>query len=175
LFDALERRQQNLSFSSGPNSRRFMDYSVWRRQNTASPILSQVGLTSCRALSPGWGRANWSPSTLGYSPFGINLVAAAILEFGFCLVLVFHQETDLFHCNCDVESFCCESGPRSCSSPVWQLVLFWSELEPHACLCFYTSAISDCALIRSYLCSLIRLQGKAFLERSIELCLVDNQ
>jgi hypothetical protein len=28
LFDALERRQQNLSFSSGPNSRRFMDYSV---------------------------------------------------------------------------------------------------------------------------------------------------
>jgi hypothetical protein len=23
------------------------------------------------------------------------------------------------HCNCDVESFCCESGPRSCSSPLW--------------------------------------------------------
>jgi hypothetical protein len=68
-------------------------------------------LLSCRALSPRCA----PPSPLAPSPslvrFGINSVAAAILGLGFCLVLVFHQETDIFHCNCDAESFCCESGP----------------------------------------------------------------
>jgi hypothetical protein len=53
-------------------------------------------------------------------PFDINSVAAVTLGFGFCLVLVFHRETDLFHYNFDVESFCCESGP-----PLWRLVLLW--------------------------------------------------
>jgi hypothetical protein len=26
-------------------------------------------------------------------------------------ILVFHRETDLFYCNCDIKSFYCESGP----------------------------------------------------------------
>jgi hypothetical protein len=122
FFDALERRQWELSFSSGLSSRRFVNHSMWPRQGVASPILGQVGLVSRRALSPGWGRPNWSPSTLGCSPFGINSVAAATLGFGFCLVLVFHRETYLFHCNCD-DSFAVNQGPRSCSSSLWQLVL----------------------------------------------------
>jgi len=31
----------------------------------------------------------------------------------------FPSRNYLLHCNYDVESFCCESGPRSCSSPLW--------------------------------------------------------
>jgi hypothetical protein len=56
---------------------------------------------------------------------GINLVAATILGFVFCLVLFFHQETNIFHCNYDAESFCCDLGPHSCSTPLWRLVLLW--------------------------------------------------
>jgi hypothetical protein len=136
FFDDLERRQRKLSFGSGLSSKRFVDHSVWPWQGAAPPILGQLSLVSCRVLSPGWGCPNWSPSTLGRSLFGVNSVAATTLGFGFCLILVFHRETDLFHCNCDVESFCCESSPHSYSSPPWRFILLWSELEPHIYLCF---------------------------------------
>jgi hypothetical protein len=48
----------------------------------------------------------------------IYSVATTTLWFEFCLGLVFHLETDIFHCNCDTEFFCCESGLHSYSTPL---------------------------------------------------------
>jgi hypothetical protein len=62
-------------------------------------------------------------------------------RLGFCLFLVFHRETDIFHCTCDTESFCCELllriGALSCFTPRWVAISpFMSEIEPHIHLYF---------------------------------------
>ena len=51
-------------------------------------------------------------------------------------------------------------GPRSYSTPLWRLVLLWSELEPHIDFLFIHSAILDCVFTLYCLCSSIRLQEK---------------
>jgi hypothetical protein len=79
------------------------------------------------------------------------------------------------HCNCDVESFCCESGPRSCSSPLWWWVLLWSELEPHTCHCFIHIHNFRLRVYNFLLVFFDSLAELAFLVRSIKLCLIDNQ
>jgi hypothetical protein len=117
-----------------------------------------------------------SPPTIASSFLDINSVAATILGSRFCLVLVFHRKTYIFHCNCDVESFCCESRPRSYSTPLWRLVLLWSELEPPH---IHRRFIFICNFrLRIYPFLLVffdSMREKVFLARSIELCLVDNQ
>ena len=47
-------------------------------------------------------------------------------------------------------------GPYSCSSPLWWLVLLWSELEPYLDFC----SISNCVFTLSCLCSSICLHEK---------------
>ena len=116
---------------------------------------------------------------IGVHPGGVNhdlsfiySVAVTTLGLGFCLDQVFHRETIIFHCNRDTESFCWESGPCSCSTPLRRLVLLWLELEPHLVLCF----IYICNFrLQIYPFLLVFFAGKAFLARSIELCSVDNQ
>jgi hypothetical protein len=114
----------------------------------------------------------WSPSTIGRPSFSTNSVAATLL--GFCLVLVFHWETNIFIVTVTSSSFAANQGSYSCSSPLWRLVFLWSELEPHTCICFIH--IRNFRL-RAYTFLLVffdSLAGLAFLVRSIKLCLVDN-
>jgi hypothetical protein len=91
--------------------------------------------------------------------------------FGSCLP----SRNCFLHCDCDDKSFLLWIRPRSCSSPLWWLVLLWSELEPHLDLCF----IHICNFrLHAYPFLLVffdSLAGKAFSARSIKLCLVDNQ
>jgi hypothetical protein len=112
-------------------SRRFIDHPVRPWQGAASTVLGLNGLCIVSAIKPMVWVPPWLPPTLASSFLGTNLVAATTLGFGFCLVLVFQRETDIIYCNCDVESFCCESRPRSFSTPLWRLVLFCLEVEPH--------------------------------------------
>jgi hypothetical protein len=69
--------------------------------------------------------------------------------------------------------FAVNQGPRFCSTPLWSSCV--QSLNPILIFAPYTFAISDCVFILCCLCSLIRLQEKVLLARSIELCLVDNQ
>jgi hypothetical protein len=108
------------------------------------------------------------------SPFIIKSVAAATLGFGFCLVLVFHWEIDIFIITVTSSPFDVNQGPHSYSSPLWWLILLWSELAPHTCLCIHIRNFR----LRAYSFLLVFFDSHAilaFLERPIKLCLVDNQ
>ena len=66
-------------------------------------------------------------------------------------------------------------GPHSCSSPLWWLVLLWSDLEYHIHPCFIYICNFRLRVYTFLLVFFDSLAGKAFLARSIKLCLVDNQ
>jgi hypothetical protein len=169
------KKTMKASFDSGSSSRRFVDHSVWPRQGAASPILGQVGLVSCRALSLSWGRLHLVALNPRTSHLWYKLSSSRHISVWILFSSSFPLRNRHLHCNCDVESFCYESGPCSCSSPQWRLVLLWSELEPYTCLCFIH--IRNFRL-RAYTFLLVffdSLAGLAFLARSIKLCLVINQ
>jgi hypothetical protein len=91
-----------------------------------------TAFVSCRAFSPCCGRPLVAP-TLALSFLSINSVAAITL--GFCFVLVFHRETDIFILTVTSSPFAVNQGPRSCSIPLWRLVLLCLEIE-YIHLCF---------------------------------------
>ena len=97
------------------------------------------------------------------------------LGFGFCLVLVFHWERVILIVTVTSSSFAVNQSRCSCYSPLWRLVLLWSEFEPHLDFCFIHICNFRLCVYPFLLVFFDSLAGKAFLARSIELCLVDNK
>jgi hypothetical protein len=136
-------------------------------QGAAPSSFGLLAHVSCSSPNEAWpGGLSW--------PLEHIFSSSRQIRVEFYLVLVFHRETDIFHCNYDTKSFCCELGPPFLLYTIVAISPFmFRAWTPYSSL-LHTSAISDCVFILSCLCSSIRLQGKAFLARSIELCLVDN-
>ena len=87
----------------------------------------------------------------------------------------FYRKTESFIGTGSISPFTVIQGSHSCSTPLWRLVLLCLKLEPHIHLCF----INICNFrLRVYALLLVffdSLTEKAFLARSIKLCLVENQ
>jgi hypothetical protein len=111
FFDVLERRQWKLSFSLDPSSRRFVDHSMWPQYDAALSILSQVGLVPCQALSPGWGRPHLVVLNPRTSLLQYKLSSSRYIRVWVLFSASFPLRNSHLHCNCDVKSFCYESGP----------------------------------------------------------------
>ena len=125
----------------------------------------------CIVLEPNSGASRGSSTSLGSSLTS----ATKSLGFWFCLDQVFHRETIFFIVTVTTSPFAVNQGPRSCSSPLWRLVLLWSEIEHHIHPCFIYICNFRLRVYTFLLVFFDSLAGKAFSARSIKLCLVDNQ
>jgi hypothetical protein len=81
----------------------------------------------------------------------------------------------VIHCNCDAKFFCCDPRPCSCIFSTVSTSPFESSAQTPLIFASFISAIFDCVFNIFLLVFSIHLQGKAFMARSIKLCLVDNQ
>ena len=105
----------------------------------------------------------------------IYSVAAATLGLGFCLSLVFHGETESFIVTVSISPFTVIQGPHSWSPPLCRLVLWNWVLELHIYPCYIYICNFRLRVSTFLLVFFNSFAGKAFLVRSIKLCLVDNQ
>jgi hypothetical protein len=149
FFDALERRWWKISFGSSSSSRKFVNHSMWPGQIATSSILGQVGLVSCQALSPGWGRPQLVTLNPRTFPLLYKLSSSRHIRVWILFSSNFPLRNIHLHYNYDIESFCCESGSpflfftTVAISPfmirVWTLYLSLLHTHPQfqiACLYF---------------------------------------
>ena len=144
-------------------------------QDVASPVLRRAGLCIVSDLKP----KLWTLPLVAPNPWTFllwyKLSSHCHLGFGFCLVLVFLWETTIFIVTVTLSPFAMNQGPCSWSSPLWQLVLLWSELESHIVFRFIYICNFGLCVYPFLLVFFDLLAGKVFLAKSIKLCFVDNQ
>jgi hypothetical protein len=148
---------------------------MWPWKYAASPILGQVGLLSCRDLSPDWGRPHLVTLNPWTSPLQYKLSSNHHIRVWVLFSSSFPLRNTHLHCNCDVESFCYESGPPFLFFTTVAVSPFVIRAWTHTCLCFMHIHNFRLWAYNYLLVFFDPLAGLAFLARSIKLCLVDNQ
>ena len=130
----------------------------------------QVGRVSCWALRPPQSPPNPRTPLFSYKNSSHHLRVLGFIQFQFSI-----DKHAQFIVTVTSSSFAVNQDPCSCSTLLWRFILLWSELEPNIHLCFiHIRGVR----LRVYPFSLVFFDlfaGKAFLARSIKLCLVDNQ
>ena len=137
-------------------------------QVTATPSFGLLARVSC------WGP--WWTWLGGYTRPNTHIISShRHIRFRVLFRSDFPSRNCLLHCNCDDKSFCCESGLPFLFSPLWQLVLLWSKLEPYLDFRFIHICNFRLHVYPFLLVLFDSVARKAFSARSTKLCLVDNQ
>jgi hypothetical protein len=171
----MSQRWWKLSFGSSPSYRSFVDHSMWPQQSAASPILGQVGLVPCRALSLGWGHPHLVTLNPRTCPLQYKLSSSHHIRVWVLFSSNFPLRNRHLHYNYDVESFCYESGPLFLFYTTMAISPFVIRAWTHLVLCFICIYNFRLWVYPFLLVFFDSLAAKAFLARSIKLCSVDNQ